>query len=386
METSTASQDWRPLLGAMVEGLKARGSLSDARVEDATRAVPRHEFLRDECTAEEAYTGEVLRVLASSDGGTLSTISDVRSVVGLLQILNLQPGENALEIGLGTGYNAALMAHLVRPGAVTSVDSEELLVRLAAENLHRLGVDNVRPIARDGWLGDAASGPFDAILATVGVSDLSPHWTGQLRERGRMLVPLWISATVRPGVLFEKRGERFFGRALGTQRYIMLKGRAVDDLGDWVIVGDGFWMLRRASVEAWEVLKGLLARGPTIEEPFDVEDEGWPSWPTWLGLEDPNVFITNNGLTGLFDLQTPGLAVVDTSDRTVRSYGDPATYEHLVELVLRRRPSSGKSLVGRAMSELTVEAVPSGSGVEPPDGWLFSREHYDFIVRLPMLS
>jgi protein-L-isoaspartate(D-aspartate) O-methyltransferase len=381
MDTAS-NQDWRPLLDAMVERLKERGTLRDARVEDALRAVPRHEFLLRDSDPEEAYTGDVIRVLASADGGTLSTISDVRSVVGLLQMLDLRAGENALEIGLGTGYNAALMAHLVSPGSVTSIDSEEVLVRGASETLHRLGIDNVRPLARDGWLGDSPSSPFDAILATVGVSDISPHWAAQLRDGGRVLLPLFVSVTVQPGVLFEKQGERFLGRALGTQRYVMLKGRGHDDLGDWVIVNDDFWTLPRASREAWQVLTRLLSEPPAIEESFPVEDAGWPSWPSWLGLEDPNVVQSVKGLTGLFDIEAGGLAVVDPSDRTARSYGDPVTYERLVELVLRQRPTSQKSLVGRMMSDLTIEAVPHGSGVQPTDGWLFRRENYDFMVRL----
>jgi protein-L-isoaspartate(D-aspartate) O-methyltransferase len=367
----------------MIERLKERGSLRDPRVEAALRAVPRHEFLRDEADLEESYVGDLMRTLASSDGGTLSTISDVRSVVGLLQILDLQPGENALEIGLGTGYNAALMAHLVDTGSVTSIDSEDVLVRGATESLRRMGIDNVQPLARDGWLGDGAAAPFDAILATVGVSDISPHWSEQLRDGGRIIVPLFISTTVFPGVLFEKYGERFKGRALGTQRYVMLRGRGHDDLAGWVVIGDDYWTLPSASHEAWQVLTRLLSEAPAIEESFPVEDAGWPSWPSWLGLEDPNVVTSGKGLTGLFDIETCGLAVADPSDRTARSYGDPATYERLVELVVRQRPASQKSLVGRRMSELTIEAVPHGSGAQPPDGWLLRRENYDFMVRLP---
>ncbi len=386
METTTTDQVWRPLLEAMIERLKEAGTLSDLRVEEALRAVPRHEFLTGDAEPEEAYSGDLLRVLASPDGGTLSTISDVRSVVGLLQVLDLAPGERALEIGLATGFNAALMAHLASPGKVTSIDSEDVLVAKAKATLERLGVDNIVPIAADGWLGDPSSAPFDAMLATVGVSDISPHWAQQLCDGGRMLVPLWISATVRPGVLFTKHGETLDGRVLGTQRYVMLKGRGLDTLGDWVFVGDDYWTLRDASVEAWEILTRLLDTGPTVEHPLEIEDSGWPWWSSWLGFEDPDVFVTIQGLTGLFDMEKRGLVVVDPRDRAVRGYGHRDTYGRLMELVVRRRPESPVSFAGRTLSELTIEAVPSGSGVNPPNGWLVSREHYDFVVRLPPRS
>lgn len=102
----TAEYDaaWRELLNAMVDKLKADGMLTDPRVEHAMRTVPRHEFLLEEGDAEYAYTGDLIRTLAGADGGTLSTASQVTIVALMLRVLNLRPGENVLEVGLGTGY------------------------------------------------------------------------------------------------------------------------------------------------------------------------------------------------------------------------------------------------------------------------------------------
>ncbi len=388
----TTEQDagWRELLDAMVGKLKDDGVLTDPRVEDAMRAVPRHEFLREDCDAQEAYTGELVRTLASPDGGTLSTASHVSIVAKMLEVLHAQPGEDVLEIGLGTGYNAALLGRLVEPGRVTAIDNEPPLVRLAERNLERLGITNVTPIARDGWFGDAETAPFDATVATVAVPDISPHWVAQLHEGGRLVVPLWISTIVQPGVQFLRRGERLEGEVFGNPGFIMLKGRGLDDRGSWVLIDDSLWTLPDATVEAWETLRGLLSRPHATATKLPELDR---MWAYWLGLEDPNVCSTysidatrteRTGLlgVGLFDQDAGGVAVVDGKTRVVSAYGATATLDRLLELVLHRRPSSAETLEDRRIVDLRIDAVPHASEERPEAGWLIERRHYDFLVRV----
>lgn len=95
----------------------------------------------------------------------------------MIEQLDVQIGHRVLEIGAGTGYNAALLAWLAgSSGRVTTIDVDEDIVQEARDNLRRAGFSEVHVVAGDGWLGLPTDAPFDRIEATVGVWDLSPHW------------------------------------------------------------------------------------------------------------------------------------------------------------------------------------------------------------------
>jgi protein-L-isoaspartate(D-aspartate) O-methyltransferase len=98
-----------------------------------------------------------------------------------------------LEIGAGTGYNAALMSHIVGPtGQVVTMDIDEDLVAGAREHLAAAGFDAVRVVLGDGGLGYPEAAPYDRIILTVGAWDITPAWRVQLRPGGRLLLPLSI--------------------------------------------------------------------------------------------------------------------------------------------------------------------------------------------------
>ncbi len=267
--------------------------------------------------------GELVRTLADKNGGTVSTASHLMIVARMLEVLDIHPGENVLEIGLGTGYNAALVAELVRPGTVTAIDNEPSLVKWARESMDRLGITNIRTIARDGWLGDVDGAPYDAITATVSVRDLSPEWVDQLHDDGRLLVPLFLSATVQPVVRFAKSGDQLVGEIVAAASFIMLK-RNADDSGRYVVVDETYWDMRDASERSWEILRALLANGPSEIHDGPGLD---PRWPIWFGLEEPNAVITYSGkpaehrLVGVFEPDVPGLAVVEPEGGKIRAYG-----------------------------------------------------------------
>ena len=384
MDTHRAGPNvWRPLLDAMVDKLKADGHLHDPRIEQAMRSVPRHEFLQKD-DIEDAYTGEVVRTMVDSEGGTVSTASHVIVVARMLEGLDPQPDERVLEVGLGTGYNAALLATLIAPGPLTAIDNEPWLVERAAENLQRVGVANVRAIARDGWFGDAETQPFDAIVATVSLPDISPHWVEQLVHGGRLVAPMFITPTLQPIVSFAKDSLRLVGTAFSAGSFIKLK-RQKEDLNRYVVVDDIYWEMCDTSVEKWTILKQLLAdpARAMYERP-----ELQRMWPVWLGLEDQNVVMSysadpeHHGVIGLFDADAPGLAVVDKHANEIRSYGDGRTCERLMDLLARMpdlptRPIAG----GRRMLDIDIDAVPHGSAEPPDGGWLIERPNYDFVVR-----
>ncbi len=122
----------------------------------------------------------------------------------MLEQLELKPGERVLEIGTGSGYTAALMAHVVgSAGRVVSLDIDQDLVACARRRLSNLGYAQVDVFCADGALGHPESAPFDAISVTVGAWDIAPAWWDQLRLGGRVVIPLWLR-TVQRSIAFRR--------------------------------------------------------------------------------------------------------------------------------------------------------------------------------------
>jgi protein-L-isoaspartate(D-aspartate) O-methyltransferase len=147
-------------------------------------ASPRREQL------ELIYSDEAL-VTRFIDGMPASSTSAPSLVARMLEFLGLGEGTKVLEIGAGTGYNAALMAEIAGDqDLIITVDVLDDVAEQTRRLLAGAGYPRIRVLARDGFDGAKEEAPFDRIVATVGCSDISPHWTGQLAEDGAMLVPL----------------------------------------------------------------------------------------------------------------------------------------------------------------------------------------------------
>jgi protein-L-isoaspartate(D-aspartate) O-methyltransferase len=178
----------------MVEAVAAMG-VTDARVLEAMRAVPRHRFV--ESWVSDDADDDVLtavhhpaRALPTNASATTSVSSP--QIVGLmLQALRLEAGTRVLEIGAGSGYNASLLAALVGdPSLVTTIDIDSSLIEPARRRLAAVGCAGVTVIEGDGDLGVPERAPYDRIIATVGCNELSAAWFEQLAPPGWMLIPL----------------------------------------------------------------------------------------------------------------------------------------------------------------------------------------------------
>ncbi len=186
------------LLGQL-QGLANVGA--DSALGMAFRAVPRHNFLPGR-PLEEVYVNQA--IMTRQEGESLSSCSQPGVVAAMLNQAGLGIGDNVLEIGSGTGWNAALMGHLVgSQGFVTTIDLDCETAEFARSNLARLGVDNVEVICGEGGLGFEPRAPYDGIMATAQMPDLSPHLVRQLRQGGRLVVPQWFN-TAQFSVAYEK--------------------------------------------------------------------------------------------------------------------------------------------------------------------------------------
>jgi protein-L-isoaspartate(D-aspartate) O-methyltransferase len=174
--------------------LRSRG-ISDERVLTAMGTVPRHEFVPGAARAR-SYEDGPLPI------GYGQTISQPYIVAFMSQALQISPSDRVLEIGTGSGYQAAVLSPLVKE--VYTIEIVKPLAERAAATLKRLGFDNVKVKAGDGYQGWPEEAPFDAIIVTCAPEDVPPALLDQLREGGRMVIPVGPEGEVQELVLLEK--------------------------------------------------------------------------------------------------------------------------------------------------------------------------------------
>jgi protein-L-isoaspartate(D-aspartate) O-methyltransferase len=162
------------------EQLVARG-IHDARVLAAMGKVPREEFVPTESRCF-SYTDGPLSI------GFDQTISQPYIVAFMTERLQLKPKDRVLEIGTGSGYQAAVLAELVKE--IYTVEIVEPLAKSAEATLHRLGCQNVHVRIGDGYQGWPDAAPFDAIIVTCAPSQVPQALVDQLSEGGRMIIPV----------------------------------------------------------------------------------------------------------------------------------------------------------------------------------------------------
>jgi protein-L-isoaspartate(D-aspartate) O-methyltransferase len=192
--------------------------------EAAFRDTPRHLFLPG-FPLDQAYADNPVYTKTTADGTTISAASQPWMVAAMLEQLDIQPGHRVMEAGAGTGYNAAIMAKVTGDsGHVTTIDVDDDLVAEARENLAAAGVKNVDVLLGDGALGHRAGGPYDRIIATVGVYEIPTAWLDQLAPSGRLVAPLRLRGTNARSVIFERHTDRWASRGSALAVFMPLRG------------------------------------------------------------------------------------------------------------------------------------------------------------------
>lgn len=191
--------------------------VGDGRVLDAMRAIPRHEFVPPELRAF-AYEDSALPI------GHEQTISQPL-IVGLMSaaaaLAGPDGGERVLEVGAGSGYQAAVLSRLA--SEVVAVERIEELRLAAARRLTQLGLDTVRCLAAGERLGMPDEAPFDAILVTAAAPSVPPGLVAQLAEGGRLVIPVGDRGA-QELLVVTRRGEGVRQRSLGGCRFVPLIG------------------------------------------------------------------------------------------------------------------------------------------------------------------
>lgn len=348
----------------LVEQLERAGALRDPTVAAAFRSVLRHRFLPDR-PLDEVYEDSAIMTKIGEHGLPVSSSSQPAIMAIMLQLLELLPGHRVLEIGAGTGYNAALIARLVGPdGTVVSVDIDPELADRARANLAVAEVERVEVVCADGAEGWPSGAPYDRVIVTAGAQDLAPAWVEQLTDRGRLVLPLALAGPSQQCVALDRRGRSLSGGQLCPCGFMPLRGEMAPaaeppatDLAGWLAAGGRptgdviAFADVRAGFEAWLALT----------------HEGYVR--PRLAPEEPPVF-------GLRDRRGAALAVGDGDERAVTAYGDGAAAA--AALVRAHHEWAGRR---PALEGLRVDAHPAGA--EPalrPDSRAVRRPHYTFVV------
>ena len=216
--------DTAALQQAMVDQLKAAGCIRSPSVEAAFRAVPRHLFLPG-VPLDQVYRNEAIATKFEGER-PISSSSQPSAMTAMLEQLGLEPGQHILEVGAGTGYNAAIMARITgETGKVTAIDIDEDIVEGARQHLTEAGFGRVEVVCGDGGYGYANSAPYDRIILTVGAADISPAWREQLKPDGRMVIPLAILPKGRQLTFaFEFSDESLISVSATTCAFMPLRG------------------------------------------------------------------------------------------------------------------------------------------------------------------
>lgn len=196
------------------EQLRAR-DITDRRVLDAMGRVPRHLFI-DPRFRGEAYQDYPLPI---EEG---QTISQPYIVALMTQCLELKGKEKVLEIGTGSGYQAAVLAELA--DKIFTIEINDALAKKAATTLRRLKYDRVEVRSGDGFFGWKEQAPFDAIIVTCAARQVPPPLFEQLKEGGRLILPLGDTNEVQVLTLVTKAQGRPKTKVLSAVRFVPMTG------------------------------------------------------------------------------------------------------------------------------------------------------------------
>jgi protein-L-isoaspartate(D-aspartate) O-methyltransferase len=196
--------------------IKGRG-ISDTRVLAAMMKVQRHLFI-DASLASQAYEDHPLPI------GEGQTISQPYIVAAMTEAASLKGGERVLEIGTGSGYQAAVLAEIAKE--VCTIEIKKPLAEKAKEMLAKLGYNNIHAKYGDGYFGWEEHAPFDVIMITAAAGHIPQPLLDQLKEGGRLVMPLGSTRLYQEFIVVKKEKGKYTKKELGGVVFVPMTGEA----------------------------------------------------------------------------------------------------------------------------------------------------------------
>jgi protein-L-isoaspartate(D-aspartate) O-methyltransferase len=388
------SAEAREYIERYVTTLKDGGWIESDTVERAFRRVQRHQLIErvvrgpseivqiDPQDAEHLQMIYANRALLTRPFPDASSSSEPTLVAMMLERLELQPGMRVLEIGAGTGYNAALMAELVGdPALITTIDIQEEVVEETRGHLASAGYGAIRAVAGDGFYGHPDGAPYDRIVATVGCADLSPHWLAQLAPGGAMLIPLAHGSPSNcPLVRAAGHNDRAKGHVVAYSGFMPIHGVSAADLGlsrtemrrMWRCLQEDEPMAERPLPEGMYELTDLT---PRIQDKWGIRLE----FLYFLALHTGPAFDSAKGLV-LGDAE----AFVVLGDDAILLYGEGASpLLDGLEGAYHAWETRGKPRMVDYALEFVSRSEATAAGDAPESSiWVVDRKYFRQFVRL----
>lgn len=396
---SSQHSDSERLREALVDSLVQRGAIGSQAVDRAFRAVPRHLFV-PEAEISTAYGDQPIFLRWEGERPTSSSSQPTIMAI-MAEQLRLEPGMRVLEIGTGSGYNAAILSELLDgDGYLVTVDIDSTLVDDAKRNLSAAGYDAVEVFCWDGSRGFTDAAPYDRIIITADARDVSSHWVDQLSDGGVLVAPLWFKG-FSLSVALEKQATELLGLSASPCTFIPLRGAWQRSEGYYPIRGRSDQLPTMSIGLDWpeqidlDKLYNLLA-----SDEVELRD---------IGRSLEGQFFSQNLLSGLFlsltthpgifalmptgqnpPFHTPGYGLIandlnsaailnDRFPNQTLVYGNSSAYSELLELL-----NLWDGLGHPSINDLKIRAlyespmsIPDGSWVIPKQSsytWLLSWE------------
>ncbi|RMG98592.1 MAG: methyltransferase, FxLD system [Chloroflexi bacterium] len=277
----------------LIDQLIQSQNLTSPRIEAAFRAIPRHIFLPN-IPLETAYSDQAIPT-KYENGRAISSSTQPSMMAIMLEQLDLQEGHRVLEIGAGTGYNAAIMAWLVgSSGQVTTVDLDADTAETARTNLTNAGFPQVKVVQADGMLGYAPNAPYDRIILTVGGWDIPECWLEQLAPNGRIVLPLSFNGP-QLSIAFDKHPTHLESVSVRPCGFMRIRGPMAEPSRQWALGPTPGLTLdftsgpdTPANISAETIYQWLT--GPTRQHSTDIRatpSQIWRNLILWLALHEP---------------------------------------------------------------------------------------------------
>lgn len=388
------------LLGRITVQESLDRPLSDA-VKAAYTAAPRHLFIsrykegRDvwhdvtqdniDAHLSTLYANEAMPIFEDKVAGLISTISQPGLVLKMLAMLQLQPGHRVFELGAGSGWNAAMMGHIVSAkGLVNSVEIIPSLVEPAQRVIASLGLDNVRVLLGDGGEGLSKDAPYDRAVFTAGSYDLPKAFFDQVADGGLLLIVIKNRGGGDCLYLLRKEGGHFaaiesypVGFVPVTGKYARrdLDATLLESLPNWAALSKDV----RKKVPFWWGGKGkdyFMWRTMAIRSYLAVVE---PRFQVFKAeKKDIDLPGFDDGNFGIWDPESESLALA-RSDEMI-AYGSTKALDDLVAHLHRWTDLGMPSSIC-----LNLRAYPSTQKVQPgASEWIVRRGDADFVYSLPV--